>query len=75
MIVWGGFDGTNANTGGQYDPAADSWSPTTLTGAPSARRFHTAMWSGTKMIVWGGYDGTNLNTGRRWGMLSLYRRN
>jgi hypothetical protein len=68
MIVWGGYDGTNAfNTGGQYDPVGNSWSATTTTGAPAARVFHTAVWTGTKMIVWGGTDGTNpFNTGGQY---------
>ena len=62
MIVWGGSDGTNANTGGQYDPAANSWTATTTTGAPTGRSSHTAVWTGSKMIVWGGIDVTNANT-------------
>src|SRR5712692_8307189 len=34
MIVWGGQDTTftNVNTGGQYDPAGNSWTATTTTG-------------------------------------------
>jgi hypothetical protein len=61
MIVWGGDElGTSVNTGGQYDPVANSWSATTTTGAPSGRFNHTAVWTGTKMIVWGGtISGTN----------------
>ena len=57
MIVWGGDDSAavTLNTGGRYNPATDSWTPTT-TGAnvPSARALHTAVWTGTEMIVWGG---------------------
>ena len=36
MIVWGGFDLTNSlvNSGGIYNPATDSWSLTSLAGAP-----------------------------------------
>ncbi|MFO0758197.1 MAG: hypothetical protein U0359_17000 [Byssovorax sp.] len=30
------------------------WSPTSTTGAPSARRDHTAVWTGKRMIIWGG---------------------
>jgi N-acetylneuraminic acid mutarotase len=68
MIVWGGTpDGTSAlNTGGEYDPAADSWTATTTTGAPSARADHRAVFvTNTGVIVWGGTpDGnTSLNTG------------
>jgi len=62
MIVWGGiYDASgysySTNTGGRYDPAADSWSPTTTVGAPDGRELHTAVWTGTAMIVRGGeYD-------------------
>ncbi|HEV8122584.1 MAG TPA: MopE-related protein, partial [Candidatus Polarisedimenticolia bacterium] len=72
MIVWGGIFGmTNpqpVNTGGVYDPVKNSWSPTSTTGASSARYRHTAVWSGNRMIVWGGNagnagGGATLNTG------------
>jgi hypothetical protein len=70
MIVWGGFDGVGAlfDTGGRYDPAADSWTPTsTGPNLPSDRAVHTAVWTGTEMIVWGGRDfGGHLNTGGRY---------
>ena len=32
----------------------DTWTPTTLTNAPTARWRHTAVWTGSEMIVWGG---------------------
>jgi N-acetylneuraminic acid mutarotase len=57
MIVWGGEDGRLLgllNTGGRYDPVADSWTPTSTTDAPSAREQHTAVWTDSEMIVWGG---------------------
>jgi N-acetylneuraminic acid mutarotase len=45
----------------------DTWTPTTLINAPSARNDHAAVWTGTEMIVWGGFSGTtNLNTGGRY---------
>ena len=54
-IVWGGNDGvTDLDTGGHYDPVADTWAPTATVGAPGPRRFHTVVWTGTEMIVWGG---------------------
>src|SRR5262245_56327999 len=62
LIVWGGYYqdpfGTNSfflNTGGRYNPATDSWLPTS-TGAnvPLARYRHLAVWTGSEMIVWGG---------------------
>ena len=34
---------------------------------PTARVYHTAVWTGSEMIVWGGDDGTHvLNTGGRY---------
>jgi len=57
MIVWGGLDTQPRATGGRYDPATDTWKPTSTSVAPKARSGHAAVWTGTKMIVWGGYDG------------------
>jgi hypothetical protein len=31
------------------------WDTTSLTGVPSGRYGHTAIWTGSEMIVWGGY--------------------
>jgi hypothetical protein len=65
MIVWGGYDALDVatpnttgdtNTGGVYDPAADSWTATSLSGAPIERVGHAAVWTGANMIVWGGMD-------------------
>jgi N-acetylneuraminic acid mutarotase len=80
MIAWGGsvhpMDATTLNSGGQYDPANDSWLATTEVAAPGIRCFHAAVWTGSTMIVWGGYDGTNrLNTGGQYTSLSLYVKN
>ncbi len=71
MIVWGGSQGTPLNTGGRYDPATDSWTPTS-TGAhvPAPRHRHQAVWTGTEMIVWGGSGDSNLNTGGRYDPLT-----
>ena len=67
MIVWGGFDGANLNTGGRYNPSTDSWTATSTTNAPAARDDHTAVWTGSEMIVWGGGDtAASLNTGGRY---------
>jgi hypothetical protein len=46
----------------------DTWTPTSLTNAPSARAGHTAVWSGSEMIVWGGgaTGPAFLNTGGRY---------
>jgi N-acetylneuraminic acid mutarotase len=72
MIVWGGYsyDGIDHywNTGGKYNPGADSWSASSVTNAPVGREFHTAVWTGSEMIVWGGSaDFPNYyNTGGRY---------
>jgi len=41
----------------------NTWAATTTANAPSARSFHTAVWTGSEMIVWGGYS---TNTGGRY---------
>jgi N-acetylneuraminic acid mutarotase len=72
MIVWGGrtLDTLSPlDTGGRYDPASNTWTPTRTQQAPAARAGHTAVWTGTQMIVWGGFGSefTNaLNTGSRY---------
>lgn len=78
MIVWGGdvasitpsaaLDrqgalGAVTNTGGRYSPTTNSWQPTSVTGAPSPRSGHVAVWDGTEMIIWGGTGGA---TGGRY---------
>ncbi len=45
----------------------DAWAATSTANAPSAREFHTAIWTGSEMIVWGGLDGSGYsNTGARY---------
>jgi len=63
MIVWGGShrngdDEINEVTrsGAAYDPVKNRWRTLKLEGAPSARFFHDAVWTGTRLIVWGGGD-------------------
>jgi N-acetylneuraminic acid mutarotase len=65
MIVW---DGTYAarpvvdgiynyyNDGAAYDPLANTWTPISFVGAPSARAVSRAAWTGTQMITWAGVD-------------------
>ena len=49
MVVWGGYGSSiSLNTGGRYDPATDTWTPTSTVGAPSARSYHTAVWTGSR---------------------------
>ena len=71
MIVWGGANGNTGgvfDTGGRYTPGTNSWTATSTTNVPSARYFHSAVWTGSEMIVWGGYDNniTYFNTGGRY---------
>ena len=73
MIIWGGHASTDPptitfNTGGRYNPSTDSWTATSLTGAPAARSLHTAIWTGNEMIIWGGelVGGQNTHTGARY---------
>jgi hypothetical protein len=70
MVIWGGWDGSkDIDTGGRYDPTADSWATTARGGSsPSARDSHTTIWTGTSMVVWGGQDDTSTaqNTGGRY---------
>jgi N-acetylneuraminic acid mutarotase len=72
MIVWGGgteYGGVGLQTGGRYNPATDTWAPTSLTNVPAFPSYGTVVWTGTEMIVWGGYDRTfpnRLNRGARY---------
>jgi hypothetical protein len=62
MIVWGGVyadrrDQRGLNTGGMYDPQADTWVATTTVNAPGARSAHLAVYGAGLMIIWGrGYQ-------------------
>ena len=69
MIVWGGLGGlfhNPLNTGGKYNPGTDTWIATSATNAPTSRRLHTAVWTGSEMIVWGGQGWDAVNTGGRY---------
>lgn len=71
MIIWGGYNNTTAHylgDGARYNPSNDSWTTMSTVNAPSARYFHTAVWTGTEMIVWGGSNGNGLYlaTGARY---------
>ena len=71
MVIWGGKVPGAASgftdMGGRYNPATDTWTYTSVTGAPAGRYYHKAVWTGTEMIVWGGYNNTvYLNTGGRY---------
>ena len=66
LIVWGGSDHDNMsiayNTGAVYDVAGNSWTTTTTTSAPSARSYHSAVWTGAKMVIFGGCNGASCGT-------------
>jgi uncharacterized delta-60 repeat protein len=76
MTVWGGYfdNGSNylsLNTGGRYNPTANSWTATNTINAPTHRANHTALWTGSEMIVWGGASSVSdpnsgLDTGGRY---------
>ena len=57
MVIWGGYKGLSdafrqiTAEGAVYNPANDSWSPTAIQGAPTARAGHQAVWTGSKMVV------------------------
>ncbi len=66
MVVWGGRSGDYLDSGGVYEPATDTWLPTSLVNAPSPRGSHTAVWADGIVIVWGGYNGSYLDNGDRF---------
>ena len=73
MIVYGGCGNQQCtpltNSGGRYDPVANTWAATTTTGAPTARRWPAAVWNGAEMILWSGLTGgtgTTTDTGGRY---------
>ena len=67
MIIWGGMGGDFQKTGGCYNPGTDTWTATSTDEAPTERRYHTAVWTGTEMIVWGGDNNiTCYDTGGRY---------
>jgi N-acetylneuraminic acid mutarotase len=69
MVVWAGYDvsiGQLYGDGARYNPTTNAWTKISSSGAPNARYWHTAVWSGTEMIVWGGinYPTYDLSGGR-----------
>lgn len=66
MIVWGGCTdvtcSTNVNSGSRYNPATDTWTPTSVANASAPRNSHTAVWTGSRMIIWGGEVSTDVYT-------------
>ena len=68
MLIWGAWDYTTTfNNGGRYNPTTNSWTAIATSGAPSARREHSIVWTGEEMIIWGGWNGTTtFNDGSRY---------
>ena len=66
MIIWGGNSGdVNLNTGACYNPKTETWRTIPTINAPTARKLHTALWTGAVMVVWGG-EGNDGNS-TDWG--------
>jgi hypothetical protein len=51
IIVWGG---QFVNTGGIYNPVANTWTATSTVGAPTGRYGMAAVWTGDELLIWGG---------------------
>src|SRR5678810_1163725 len=64
MFVFGGIDFPCCDSrpyiavagGGLYDPVSDTWSSVSASNAPSARFWHSMVWTGSRVMVWGGCD-------------------
>ncbi|HEX4823296.1 MAG TPA: kelch repeat-containing protein [Candidatus Polarisedimenticolaceae bacterium] len=58
LVVWGGETGFSSverlDSGGRYDPVADTWLPTRTNPSDPKRTSHTATWTGAELIVFGG---------------------
>ncbi len=64
VLVWGGqLSSGVTDTGGVLSVDANGvpqqWSSMASVNAPSARRGHGAVWTGSRLIVWGGTDGSH----------------
>ncbi len=70
MVLWGGVNDAQASgggdsgrfvgTGARYNPATDTWTEITTTGAPSPR-LTSVVWTGDGLLTFGGYNGRHLN--------------
>lgn len=79
VILWGGYvGGTLSNQGFITDPGINSTSLVTLTNAPSARRGHAMVYTGTETLIAGGDNASGSGafnnfysfTGSSWTMLT-----
>jgi hypothetical protein len=64
------YPGFYSNSGIKYNPATNTWTLLSNINAPSARKNHKAVWTGTEMVIWGGRSGDSLhhysNTGAKY---------
>lgn len=65
FVVWGGRDTEEPDvfyrTGGRYNPANDTWTATSLAGAPTARTVPTGVATPTEALFFGGHSTTEVN--------------
>lgn len=70
FVLWSGYSYDlpgEVGEGGAYEPRSDTWTPASVTGAPTARRDHVQVWTGTELLVWGGFTASGPTaTGARW---------
>ncbi len=64
VFIWGGQGdpallGDGAALVLNPDGTPVAWQPMNATGAPSPRRRHTAVWTGSRLLVWGGQGAGN----------------
>jgi len=57
MMVWGGYNGTDLNNGGRYDPIADTWESVSTLNRPFSGSYPTSIWTGSNAVIWGGTQG------------------
>ncbi len=76
MIVWGGADALQLGDGARFNPTANGnaglWTALPGLNAPSARYYHSAVWTGSQMIIWGGTTNASafFNDGARYSPVS-----
>ena len=62
--VWGGYSSNGiTGSGARYEPQTESWRWMSMQGAPSARYWHAAVWTGDRLMTWGGIYSWDLGDG------------
>ncbi len=66
LWIWAGrnYSSSLLATGASFDLSTEKWTAMPTTGAPVAREWATAVWTGSEAIVWGGYSGSARNDGK-----------